>query len=32
MKAALDRTKLVNLPKARRWLDHVEGAFAHSSL
>lgn len=29
MKAALDRTKLVNLPKARRWLDHVEGAFAH---
>jgi carbonic anhydrase len=29
MKAALDRTKLVNLPKARRWLDHVEAAFAH---
>ena len=29
MKAALDRTKLVNLPKARRWLDHVESAFAH---
>ena len=21
--------KLVNLPKARRWLDHVESAFAH---
>ncbi len=29
MKAALDRTKLVNLPKARRWLDHVEAAFQH---
>ncbi|MGH9563035.1 MAG: carbonic anhydrase [Terracidiphilus sp.] len=29
MKAALDRTSLVNLPKARRWLDHVESAFAH---
>jgi carbonic anhydrase len=29
MKAALDRTKLVNLPKARRWLDHVESAFSH---
>ena len=29
MKAALDRTKLVNLPKARRWLDHVEAAFAY---
>ncbi|MGB0065912.1 MAG: carbonic anhydrase [Terracidiphilus sp.] len=29
MKAALDRTKLENLPKARRWLDHVEAAFAH---
>jgi len=29
MKAALDRTELVNLPKARRWLDHVEAAFAY---
>ncbi len=29
MKAALDRAKLVNLPKARRWLDHVEAAFAY---
>jgi len=29
MKAALDRTKLANLPKARRWLDHVEAAFAY---
>jgi carbonic anhydrase len=29
MKAALDRAKLVNLPKARRWLDHVESAFSH---
>jgi carbonic anhydrase len=29
MKAALDRTKLVNLPKARRWLDHVQAAFAY---
>jgi carbonic anhydrase len=28
MKAALDRTSLGNLPKARRWLDHVQGAFA----
>jgi carbonic anhydrase len=29
LKAALDHTKLENLPKARRWLDHVEAAFAH---
>jgi carbonic anhydrase len=28
MKAALDRTRLENLPKARRWLDHVQAAFA----
>jgi carbonic anhydrase len=29
LKAALDRTRLENLPKARRWLEHVEEAFAH---
>jgi len=29
MKAALDRRSLQNLPKARRWLEHVEAAFAH---
>jgi carbonic anhydrase len=29
MKAALDRKSLENLPKARRWLDHVEVAFAY---
>jgi carbonic anhydrase len=29
MKAALDRRSLANLPKARRWLDHVEAAFAY---
>ena len=29
MKAALDRRSLVNLPKARRWLDHVQAAFAY---
>lgn len=29
LKAALDRRSLENLPKARRWLDHVEAAFAH---
>jgi carbonic anhydrase len=29
MKAALDRTSLANLPKARRWLDHVKMAFAY---
>lgn len=27
MKAALDRTKLTGLPRARRWLDHVQAAF-----
>ena len=29
MKAALDRKSLENLPKARRWLEHVEVAFAY---
>lgn len=29
MKAALDRSSLTNLPKARRWLDHVQAAFAY---
>lgn len=29
MKAALDQKSLENLPKARRWLDHVEAAFAY---
>jgi carbonic anhydrase len=29
LKAALDHKSLENLPKARRWLDHVEEAFAH---
>jgi carbonic anhydrase len=29
MKAALDRKGLENLPKASRWLQHVEGAFIH---
>ena len=29
LKAALDRKSLVNLPKARRWLAHVEAAFTH---
>jgi carbonic anhydrase len=29
MKAALDRTQLQNLPKASRWLQHVEAAFSH---
>ena len=29
LKAALDRKSLENLPKARRWLDHVGAAFAH---
>jgi carbonic anhydrase len=28
LKAALDRKNLVNLPKASRWLQHVESAFA----
>jgi carbonic anhydrase len=29
LKAALDRAGLENLPKARRWLDHVQAAFAY---
>ena len=29
LKAALDRKDLEHLPKARRWLSHVEGAFTH---
>jgi carbonic anhydrase len=29
LKAALDRKGLEKLPKARRWLSHVEGAFTH---
>ncbi len=29
LKAALDRKSLENLPKARRWLDHVEAAFEY---
>jgi len=29
LKAALDREKLIALPKAQRWLQHVEAAFAH---
>ncbi len=29
MKAALDRTGLESLPKASRWLHHVEAAFSH---
>jgi len=29
MKAALDRKALENLPKAGRWLRHVEAAFSH---
>ena len=29
LKAALDRKSLENLPKARRWLEHVEAAFAY---
>jgi carbonic anhydrase len=29
LKAALDRRGLENLPKARRWLSHVEAAFSH---
>jgi carbonic anhydrase len=29
LKAALDRKSLENLPKARRWLDHVQAAFAY---
>jgi carbonic anhydrase len=29
LKAALNRKDLENLPKAQRWLSHVEGAFTH---
>jgi carbonic anhydrase len=29
LKAALDRKSLENLPKARRWLDHIQAAFAY---
>jgi carbonic anhydrase len=29
LKAALDRKSLENLPKARRWLDHVQAAFEY---
>lgn len=29
MKAALDRRGLETLPKAKRWLNHVEAAFTH---
>jgi carbonic anhydrase len=29
LKAALNRQSLKNLPKASRWLHHVEGAFTH---
>ena len=29
MKAAIDREGLENLPKASRWLQHVEAAFSH---
>jgi carbonic anhydrase len=29
IKAALDRKALEPLPKAKRWLQHVEGAFTH---
>jgi len=29
LKAALDRKGLTNMPKAQRWLSHVEEAFAH---
>lgn len=29
IKAALNRTAVENLPRAKRWLDHVEGAFTH---
>lgn len=29
MKAALERRNLLHLPKARRWLAHVEAAFNH---
>jgi carbonic anhydrase len=29
LKAAVNRKSLESLPKARRWLSHVEGAFTH---
>ncbi len=29
LKAALDRKNLERLPRARRWLEHVEAAFVH---
>jgi carbonic anhydrase len=29
LKAALDKKELEHLPKARRWLSHVEAAFSH---
>jgi carbonic anhydrase len=29
LKAALDPRSLENMPKARRWLSHVEAAFSH---
>jgi carbonic anhydrase len=29
LKAALNRKSLESLPKAKRWLSHVEGAFTH---
>jgi carbonic anhydrase len=29
LKAAMDRKRLDGLPKARRWLDHVEAALSH---
>jgi carbonic anhydrase len=29
LKAALDRSALEKLPRAKRWLSHVEGAFTH---
>jgi carbonic anhydrase len=29
LKAALDRKHVESLPKARRWLSHIEGAFTH---
>ena len=29
LKAAINRKSLENLPKASRWLQHVEGAFSH---
>ena len=29
LKAAVNRKSLENLPKASRWLQHVEGAFTH---